>query len=383
MSIAKYEATTGDKCKLTWDAWPAGGFVVGQDYTAKITTDESAGLGYVWQVVSSTTTNGSPVNTAAAMANSGTDSSAKKTSATITWKAVKDTSVTVYAICGATGGKMYVADPLNRCSAGFYGGSAGCVACGTGAATCTSATVALTCAPKFFITNAKACTACGTGAATCTSAAVALTCSAGFYKTDAKECKACGTGAATCTSATVALTCSDGFYFADKKCTTCAKITGAKADATYTCTSKTTSRVSACAAATSKKTAGGTGTADTCTSSMPVCDPLGAAAEKAKCTCGVSEYETCNVGAFCYGRICLSTKYPCTKDERWFGPGADDPTIVNVEKRNKYAKTDSKGVCYTPCTEEELDAANGQCALHDCVHCRVAAGCYQTQVRIK
>ena len=69
------------------------------------------------------------------------------------------------------------------------------------------------------------------------------------------------TGADTCTAS-----CAAGTWDNSNVCTACAAVTGAKSDATYTCISATTSRVSACAASsTTKKTVGSSDAADTCT----------------------------------------------------------------------------------------------------------------------
>ena len=58
--------------------------------------------------------------------------------------------------------------------------------------------------------------------------------------------------------------CSSGQYKGSRTCKACTAVAGAASGATYTCTSALNSRVSACAAATPEKTAGGTNTADTC-----------------------------------------------------------------------------------------------------------------------
>ena len=53
-------------------------------------------------------------------------------------------------------------------------------------------------------------------------------------------------------------------------CQKCAVVSGAKSDATYTCTSAADSRVSACAdSSTTKKTVGAAGATDTCTATCP------------------------------------------------------------------------------------------------------------------
>merc|ERR1712166_1179877 len=71
--------------------------------------------------------------------------------------------------------------------------------------------------------------------------------------------------AATATADTVCAACATGAFSASgaTACAACTPVAGAASGATYTCTSATTSRVSACAAATSVKTAGTTGM-DTC-----------------------------------------------------------------------------------------------------------------------
>ena len=47
---------------------------------------------------------------------------------------------------------------------------------------------------------------------TCTSSTVAVSCASGYYLTS-NACSVCGTGAATCTSLTAATTCLAGYYF--------------------------------------------------------------------------------------------------------------------------------------------------------------------------
>merc|ERR1712164_93385 len=70
------------------------------------------------------------------------------------------------------------------------------------------------------------------------------------------------TGAAdTCTAS-----CASGTWDNSNVCTACTPVSDAAGSATYTCTSASDSRVSACATG-KKKTVGATGAHDTCTAS--------------------------------------------------------------------------------------------------------------------
>merc|ERR1711865_900054 len=150
-----------------------------------------------------------------------------------------------------------------------------CTACSAVAGAASDAT--LTCT-KVGDTRVSACAACDTTVKTVgdanTDDTCTETCGTGFYSgTD--MCKAhtvCdvarGTkSAGTPTTDTVCKPCAGKFGENSATCaaqTACTAVVGAVADATYTCTSATDSRVSACAAATSIKTVGGAGAADTC-----------------------------------------------------------------------------------------------------------------------
>lgn len=54
------------------------------------------------------------------------------------------------------------------CSTGYYLSSGACVACGTGASSCSSASVATACSTGYFLASGS-CTACSTGVAACSS----------------------------------------------------------------------------------------------------------------------------------------------------------------------------------------------------------------------
>ena len=104
-----------------------------------------------------------------------------------------------------------------------------------------------------------------------------MTCEASGVFTDAPTCETCtdvtnkvAAATLTCTSATTSQVsaCAEGFWKsianAAHTCSRCTAVDGAATGATYTCTSAADSRVSACATATPTKTVGGDGATDTC-----------------------------------------------------------------------------------------------------------------------
>jgi len=132
----------------------------------------------------------------------------------------------------------------------------------------------------FRSSESRLCESCPTGKHSSDEATSCSSCPAGSWN-NSNICTDCipVTGASpgatyTCTSATDSrVSACDGNKYktvgatgATDTCTDCVAVDGAKSDATYTCTSATTSRVSTCATATPKKTVGTTG-ADTCTAS--------------------------------------------------------------------------------------------------------------------
>ena len=100
MSIANYEsvADTGTKCTITHNV-PGTGYAPGTPYQITVSTTVAGNLGMVWKVSREMdTTSGNMVD--GTQGNSGT---AKVASKVIAWDASNDASVTVHAICGASG----------------------------------------------------------------------------------------------------------------------------------------------------------------------------------------------------------------------------------------------------------------------------------------
>jgi hypothetical protein len=101
--------------------------------------------------------------------------------------------------------------------------------------TCSSTTVALTCAIGYYLVTATTggvttavCTACTsvTLVLTCSSTA-ALTCVSGYYVSTAATtvCTACPVGGSTCSGggSPVVSLCLSGFYFATPNCVACSR----------------------------------------------------------------------------------------------------------------------------------------------------------------
>jgi len=65
--------------------------------------------------------------------------------------------------------------------------------------------------------TSNTCNACGSGAATCTSNTTALTCLAG-YGLSGTSCVSCPSGASSCSSSTVATVCYTGFTLSNGAC---------------------------------------------------------------------------------------------------------------------------------------------------------------------
>jgi hypothetical protein len=99
MSIANYESVenTGTKCTITHDV-PGTGYAPGNTYSITVSTTVAGNLGMVWKVSREMDTNGGMVD--GTQGNSGT---ARVPSKVIAWSASNDASVTVHAICGASG----------------------------------------------------------------------------------------------------------------------------------------------------------------------------------------------------------------------------------------------------------------------------------------
>jgi len=176
----------------------------------------------------------------------------------------------------ATAGTATANTVCDACTAGFGANTGDCTACTAVPGAASDATLTCTNAQN---TRVSACAACDTTVKTVgganTKDTCTETCANGFYS-DSNMCKAhtvCdaarGTkSAGTPTTDAVCKPCPGKFGGNSGSCadqTACTAVVGAASDATYTCTSATDSRVSACAAATSIKTVGATGAMDTCT----------------------------------------------------------------------------------------------------------------------
>merc|ERR1712166_655036 len=221
-----------------------------------------------------------------------------------------------HATCGCQSDKLKrdaatagtpTADTVCDAGTNAFGANTGdCTACSPVAGAASDAT--LTCT-KVGDTRVSACAACDTTVKTVGGASTddtcTETCANGFYSATGM-CKAhtvCdvarGTkSAGTPTTDTVCKPCAGKFGENSATCvaqTACTAVVGAVADATYTCTSATDSRVSACAAATSIKTVGATGAADTC-AAAPAATTAAPAATTAAPAGGVAAGNTATIG---------------------------------------------------------------------------------------
>merc|ERR1740130_1156079 len=208
----------------------------------------------------------------------------------------------------ATAGDLTADTVCDACTNAFGLNTGDCTACSPVAGAASDAT--LTCT-KVGDTRVSACAACDTTVKTVGGASTddtcTETCGNGFYSATGM-CKAhtvCdvarGTkSAGTPTTDAVCKPCAGKFGENSATCaaqTACTAVVGAVADATYTCTSATDSRVSACAAATSIKTVGATGAADTCAAAPAA--TTAAATTAAPAGGGVAAGNTATIGCIC------------------------------------------------------------------------------------
>merc|ERR1711865_51935 len=218
-------------------------------------------------------------------------------------------------VCDACIAGTYAADDTTNCAActvtnSGTGATITCTsssdarvsACATGhwkdssgkADKCTAHTA---CGKQVKVGDADAAVRTASTAASATADAVCAVCTAGTYGTNSGDCNTCAT--------------VDGAMAASGT-----GVTPVVAAATYTCTTNSDSRVSACATATSKKTVGAdasiatSGTKDTCTATCPVvagtwdkegiCTACTAAANALTTTCSATGTDSvaasCNAG---------------------------------------------------------------------------------------
>merc|ERR1711865_1051353 len=167
------------------------------------------------------------------------------------------------------------------------------------------------CGKQVKVGDADAAVRTASTAASATADAVCAVCTAGTYGTNSGDCNTCAT--------------VDGAMAASGT-----GVTPVVAAATYTCTTNSDSRVSACATATSKKTVGADGATDTCTATCAVagtwdkegiCTACTAAANAATTTCSATGTDSvaasCNDGFWKDGDKCTA----CT---------AADPVVANA-----------------------------------------------------
>lgn len=125
------------------------------------------------------------------------------------------------------------------CNDGFWLNATNhrCVGCPANCATCSSATVCLTCtSASYYLHSNDTCVLCtvnNTSYATCSYNSgdlEPLSCIDGFYLDESgllntcNNCTAANAAYQHCTSPTFALTCSDGYYLVSDDCVTCSGI---------------------------------------------------------------------------------------------------------------------------------------------------------------
>ena len=94
-----------------------------------------------------------------------------------------------------------------------------CLPCGISCISCFDSVICTQCVSEYYLSNNQ-CQKCSFGCSICSSASSCSTCNDGLYLTSSGACLACGTGVATCTIATVQ-SCSENYFMLGTICAGC------------------------------------------------------------------------------------------------------------------------------------------------------------------